>query len=59
MRRFGHSNPVVGTGEELLAHFSMRAELGVERTYVWFCDFARPETLAGFGADVIAPLAAA
>ena len=26
---------------------------GVERVYVWFCDFAAPETLAAFGAEVI------
>lgn len=56
MRRFGHSRPAVGSGEELLAHFRQRAAQGVERSYVWFCDFARPETLAAFGADVIAPL---
>lgn len=56
MRRFGHSHPVVGTGPELLDHFARRAERGVERTYAWFCDFAPPETLAGFGEEVIARL---
>lgn len=56
MRRFGYSNPVVGTGPELLDHFGGRAGQGVERSYVWFCDFAPPETLAGFGAEVIAAL---
>jgi len=25
----------------------------VERVYAWFCDFAPPETLAGFGEEVI------
>jgi alkanesulfonate monooxygenase SsuD/methylene tetrahydromethanopterin reductase-like flavin-dependent oxidoreductase (luciferase family) len=59
MRRFGHSSPVIGTGEELREHFSARAAQGVERSYVWFCDFGAPETLAAFGEDVIAPLATA
>lgn len=58
LRRFGHSQPVIGNSEELLAHFRHRAGQGVERTYVWFCDFGRPETLEAFGAEVIAPLAA-
>jgi hypothetical protein len=25
----------------------------MERVYAWFCDFAVPETLAAFGAEVI------
>lgn len=29
---------------------------GVERVYTWFCDFAPPDTLAAFGAEVISPL---
>jgi alkanesulfonate monooxygenase SsuD/methylene tetrahydromethanopterin reductase-like flavin-dependent oxidoreductase (luciferase family) len=58
-RRFGYSDPVVGTGPELLDHFGRLAGQGVERAYVWFCDFAPPETLAGFGAEVIAPLGGA
>ncbi len=53
MRRFGHSSPVVGTGAELVEHFGRFAGQGVERIYVWFCDFAPPETLAAFGAEVI------
>jgi alkanesulfonate monooxygenase SsuD/methylene tetrahydromethanopterin reductase-like flavin-dependent oxidoreductase (luciferase family) len=57
LRRFGHSRPVIGTGEELREHFAARARQGVERTYVWFCDFGDPETLAAFGEQVIAPLA--
>lgn len=59
MRRFGHSRPVVGTGEELAEHFAGRARQGVERTYVWFTDFGNPDTLAAFGEEVIAPLARA
>jgi alkanesulfonate monooxygenase SsuD/methylene tetrahydromethanopterin reductase-like flavin-dependent oxidoreductase (luciferase family) len=56
MRRFHHSRPVIGTGPELAEHFCRRAEQGVERVYTWFCDFAQPDTLAGFGAEVIAKL---
>jgi hypothetical protein len=29
----------------------------VQRVYAWFCDFAKPETLAAFGEQVVAPLA--
>lgn len=51
-RRFGPS-PVVGTGPELVDYFGRLGERGVERVYAWFCDFAPPETLAGFGEQVI------
>ena len=57
MRRFGHSQPVVGSGPELFDHFSRRAEQGVKRSYVWFCDFGNPETLEAFGEQVAQPLA--
>jgi alkanesulfonate monooxygenase SsuD/methylene tetrahydromethanopterin reductase-like flavin-dependent oxidoreductase (luciferase family) len=53
MRRFHYARPAIGTGPELVEHFRRRAEQGVERVYVWFCDFARPETLASFGEEVI------
>jgi hypothetical protein len=33
------------------------AERGVERTYAWFADFAKPDTLAAFGESVVTPLA--
>jgi alkanesulfonate monooxygenase SsuD/methylene tetrahydromethanopterin reductase-like flavin-dependent oxidoreductase (luciferase family) len=56
-RRFGYSSPVIGTGPELVEHFAGRRAQGVERVYAWFCDFATPETLEAFGAEVIAPLA--
>ena len=56
MRRFGHSSPVVGTGSELANYFGGFASHGIERVYAWFCDFAAPETLAGFGSEVIAKL---
>jgi alkanesulfonate monooxygenase SsuD/methylene tetrahydromethanopterin reductase-like flavin-dependent oxidoreductase (luciferase family) len=58
MRRFGHANPVIGTGPELVEHFAGLEAQGVERVYTWFCDFASPETLAVFGAEVVTPLAA-
>ena len=45
--------PVVGTGPELVDHFSALAAHGVERVYVWFTDFAPPDTLAGFGDEVL------
>jgi len=44
---------VIGSGPELAAHFSRLRERGVERVYTWFCDFAPPQTLAAFGAEVI------
>lgn len=53
MKRFGHSNPVIGTGPELVEHYGGLAGQGIERTYTWFCDFAAPETLAAFGDEVI------
>ena len=56
LQRFGYSKPLIATGPELVEHFQRRAELGVERTYVWFCDFAAAETLAGFGEEVIAKI---
>ena len=51
-RRFGPV-PVVGTAPELVEYFGSLAARGVERVYVWFCDFAPPDTLAAFGAGVI------
>jgi alkanesulfonate monooxygenase SsuD/methylene tetrahydromethanopterin reductase-like flavin-dependent oxidoreductase (luciferase family) len=57
MRRFGRSSPVIGTSGELVDHFGDLAGDGVERVYVWFCDFAPPETLAAFGDTVIRALA--
>jgi alkanesulfonate monooxygenase SsuD/methylene tetrahydromethanopterin reductase-like flavin-dependent oxidoreductase (luciferase family) len=55
-RRFGDMGPIVGTASELVDHFGSLAQSGVERVYVWFCDFAAPQTLAAFGHEVIAPL---
>jgi alkanesulfonate monooxygenase SsuD/methylene tetrahydromethanopterin reductase-like flavin-dependent oxidoreductase (luciferase family) len=51
-RRFG-STPVVGTPPELVDYFGALHARGVERVYVWFCDFAPPDTLSAFGDAVI------
>ena len=51
-RRFGDT-AIVGTAPELVEHFGTLAERGVERVYVWFCDFAPVETLRAFGERVI------
>jgi alkanesulfonate monooxygenase SsuD/methylene tetrahydromethanopterin reductase-like flavin-dependent oxidoreductase (luciferase family) len=57
-RRFGGSimgeAAVVGTTDELVEHFGALRARGVERFYVWFTDFAPPETLAHFGAVISA-----
>jgi len=55
-RRFGYTEPQLGTGPELREYFGGLAARGVERVYLWFCDFAPPHTLAGFGAEVINPM---
>ena len=53
-RRFGGAGMGVGEAAELVEHFGALNELGVERFYTWFADFAPPETLTGFGEGVIA-----
>jgi alkanesulfonate monooxygenase SsuD/methylene tetrahydromethanopterin reductase-like flavin-dependent oxidoreductase (luciferase family) len=58
-RRFGWARPAIGSASELLDHFGELSERGVERFYVWFTDFAPPETVARFGESVIAKLAPA
>ena len=59
-RRFSHMKQgeqlVIGNADELTGHFKGLTDLGVERFYVWFADFAAPATLSAFGRDVIAPL---
>ena len=53
-RRFGpNTSAVIGTAPELVDHYGALAAQGVERVYVWFCDFAAPGTLAAFGGEVI------
>lgn len=54
-RRFGHlgSGLVCGDADQLTAHFAGLSGQGVERFYVWFADFAAPESLHEFGETVI------
>jgi len=53
-KRFNwRSGLVIGNGEEIIEHFATHAATGVERFYVWFSDFAQPDTLAAFGEQVI------
>jgi len=58
-RRFGGTllgdRMVLGDVGELADHYGRLHEQGVERFYVWFADFAKPETLARFG-EVIGAL---
>lgn len=55
-KRFGRSNPVIGSGPELVEHYAGLQRQGIERVYTWFCDFSAPETLTGFGKEVISQL---
>jgi alkanesulfonate monooxygenase SsuD/methylene tetrahydromethanopterin reductase-like flavin-dependent oxidoreductase (luciferase family) len=58
-RRFGvyGDGLIIGDAVQLVDHFTALHDRGVERFYTWFSDFADPETLAAFGADVIETLA--
>lgn len=56
LRRFGQVGRLTGTGPELVEQFGALHERGIDRFYAWFTDFAAPETLAGFGDEVIATL---
>jgi alkanesulfonate monooxygenase SsuD/methylene tetrahydromethanopterin reductase-like flavin-dependent oxidoreductase (luciferase family) len=60
-RRFGHlgSGLMCGDADELIARFADLAAQGVERFYVWFADFAVPESLHEFGESVIKGFAGA
>lgn len=60
-RRFGNlgSGLVCGDAGELIGHFSGLAAQGVERFYVWFADFAVPDSLHEFGESVIKAFPAA
>jgi alkanesulfonate monooxygenase SsuD/methylene tetrahydromethanopterin reductase-like flavin-dependent oxidoreductase (luciferase family) len=58
-RRFGWTGKegrAIGSGAELVEHFGALRQRGVERFYVWFTDFAPPETLHTFGNEVISTL---
>jgi alkanesulfonate monooxygenase SsuD/methylene tetrahydromethanopterin reductase-like flavin-dependent oxidoreductase (luciferase family) len=54
-RRFGNlgSGLLCGDADELIQHFADLAAQGVERFYVWFSDFAAPDSLHEFGESVI------
>jgi hypothetical protein len=54
-RRYGNlgSGLVCGDADELVGHFSGLAAQRVERFYVWFADFAAPDSLQEFGESVI------
>jgi alkanesulfonate monooxygenase SsuD/methylene tetrahydromethanopterin reductase-like flavin-dependent oxidoreductase (luciferase family) len=54
-RRFGHLGQglICGDAAELGDHFARLSEQGVERFYVWFADFAQPDTLTEFAETVI------
>src|SRR5690625_2868774 len=55
-RRFSQLGPglVYGRAGELIEHFAGLQRQGAQRFYVWFSDFAAPETIAEFGERVIA-----
>jgi len=56
-RRYGAMGGLVaGDGAELRDRFGSLAGQGVDRCYVWFADFAPPDTLASFGDQVIGPI---
>jgi alkanesulfonate monooxygenase SsuD/methylene tetrahydromethanopterin reductase-like flavin-dependent oxidoreductase (luciferase family) len=54
-RRFGNlgSGLVCGNADDLIGHFAGLAAQRVERFYVWFADFAVPDSLHEFGESVI------
>jgi alkanesulfonate monooxygenase SsuD/methylene tetrahydromethanopterin reductase-like flavin-dependent oxidoreductase (luciferase family) len=60
-RRFGYLGAGLrcGDADQLADYFTGLARAGVERFYVWFADFAPPETLAEFAATVFPAVEAA
>jgi alkanesulfonate monooxygenase SsuD/methylene tetrahydromethanopterin reductase-like flavin-dependent oxidoreductase (luciferase family) len=60
-RRFGNlgAGLVCGDADELIQYFAGLAAQRVERFYVWFADFAAPDSLHEFGQSVIRPFSAA
>jgi alkanesulfonate monooxygenase SsuD/methylene tetrahydromethanopterin reductase-like flavin-dependent oxidoreductase (luciferase family) len=54
-KRFGNlgSGLICGDADELSGHFRHLSGQGVERFYVWFADFAAPQSLHEFGETVI------
>ena len=57
-RRYGGmgSELLAGDGLQLVERFAELGRRGVDRCYVWFADFAPPDTLKAFGEEVIGPL---
>lgn len=59
-KRFGKtgmgSSMFIGTGPEIVEHYTELCERGVERIYPWFLDFGKPATLAQYGDEVISAL---
>lgn len=55
IRLFGHlgAGLVCGDAAELTAHFAGLSAQGVERFYVWFADFAAPQTISEFAETVM------
>lgn len=54
-RRFGHlgGGLICGDAAELRQHFARLAAQGAQRFYVWFSDFAAPQSLREFAQTVI------
>jgi alkanesulfonate monooxygenase SsuD/methylene tetrahydromethanopterin reductase-like flavin-dependent oxidoreductase (luciferase family) len=53
-RRFGGwGGLITGTAADIAARLADFRDRGVERFYLQFSDFATPDTLAHFGAEVI------
>ncbi|KIU17281.1 LLM class flavin-dependent oxidoreductase [Mycolicibacterium llatzerense] len=54
-RRFGYLGDglTCGTADELIDHFGRMSDLGAERFYVWFADFAQPDTVREFAETVV------
>ncbi|GFG71334.1 LLM class flavin-dependent oxidoreductase [Mycolicibacter senuensis] len=57
-RRFSALGPglVCGRADELTAYFAGLRDQGAQRFYVWFSDFAAPQTIAEFGERVVSAL---
>lgn len=55
-RCFGYlgAGLVCGEADELVDYFTELARQGAQRFYVWFADFAPPDTITEFGESVIA-----
>ena len=56
-QRYGNwaegTGPIIGNSLELGEYFKKQSDLGVQRYYLWFTDFAQKATLEAFGSDVV------